>query len=67
MPKRKSTGKNTTMVVMVETRMGIATLLGGGQHRRPPVLPQREVAVMFSSSTIESSTSRPTPSASPPA
>ena len=25
MPKRKSTGKNTTMVVMVETRMGMAT------------------------------------------
>ncbi len=65
-PVRKTTGKKTTMVVMVETKMGMATSWAAASTallRSPPISRWRW---MFSSSTIESSTSRPTPRARPP-
>ena len=66
-PVRNSTGKNTTMVVMVDTRIGIATSCAAVEHRVASRSgPSPRWRWMFSSSTIESSTSRPTPSASPP-
>ena len=65
-PARKSTGKKTTMVVMVETRIGIATSCAAASTASRRDWPMPRCRWMFSSSTIESSTSRPTPSASPP-
>ena len=65
-PKRNRTGKNTTMVVMVDTRMGMATSWAAASTACLRPWPIARWRWMFSSSTIESSTSRPTPSASPP-
>ena len=62
-PAKKSTGKNTTMVVMVETRMGIATSCAALSTASAPTWPMARWRWMFSSSTIESSTNLPTPSA----
>ena len=44
-PARKSTGKKTTMVVMVETKIGMATSWAAASTACLPVLPQREVPV----------------------
>ncbi len=66
MPTTKKMGKNTTTVVTVDAKIGMATSRAASRiasHRRWFVLRCRW---MFSSSTIESSTSRPMPSANPP-
>ena len=66
MPTTKKIGRKTTTVVTVEARIGMATSRAASNtacHRDCPVLRCRW---MFSSSTIESSTNRPMPSASPP-
>ncbi len=65
-PWRNSTGKKTTMVVTVDTRMGIATSCAAASTAARLGCPSERCRWMFSSSTMESSTSRPTPSASPP-
>ncbi len=65
-PVRNSTGRNTTMVVIVDTRIGIATSFAAASTASRRDWPRPRWRWMFSSSTIESSTSRPTPSARPP-
>ncbi len=65
-PARNTTGKNTTMVVMVETKMGMATSWAAFSTAVRRSWPMARWRWMFSSSTMESSTSRPTPSARPP-
>ena len=66
MPVRKSTGKKTTIVVIVDTKMGIATSWAAASTACLAACPMARWRWMFSSSTIESSTRRPTPSARPP-
>ncbi|OGW93065.1 MAG: hypothetical protein A3K11_07265 [Nitrospirae bacterium RIFCSPLOWO2_12_FULL_63_8] len=66
MPTTKKIGRNTMTVVTVEAKIGMATSRAAStmaSHRFCPVFRWRW---MFSSSTIESSTSRPMPSARPP-
>ncbi len=65
-PDRNSTGKNTTMVVMVDTKIGIATSCAASSTAVLRDFCSPRWRWMFSSSTMLSSTSRPTPSASPP-
>ena len=65
-PARKTTGKKTTMVVMVDTKMGMATSWAASSTAVRRSWPLARWRWMFSSSTIESSTRRPTPSARPP-
>jgi hypothetical protein len=66
-PSRKMVGRNTTMVVMVDTKMGIATSRAASSTALPRGLPgMARCRLMFSSSTMESSTRRPTASARPP-
>src|SRR5262245_51467294 len=66
MPITKKIGRKTTTVVTVEAKMGMAT-----SRAAFTMAPHREGSLfrcrwMFSSSTIESSTKRPTPRAKPP-
>ena len=66
-PSRKMVGRNTTIVVIVDTKIGIATSRAASSTAARRSLPgMARWRLMFSSSTIESSTSRPTASASPP-
>ncbi len=66
-PSRKTVGRKTTIVVMVETKMGIATSRAASRTAVRRSLPgMARWRLMFSSSTIESSTRRPTARASPP-
>ena len=60
-------GRNTTMVVMVETKMGMATSRAASSTALRRGLPgMARCRLMFSSSTMESSTRRPTARARPP-
>jgi hypothetical protein len=66
-PSRKTVGRNTTIVVIVETKIGIATSRAASSTAvRRSVSGMARCRLMFSSSTMESSTRRPTASASPP-
>ena len=66
-PSRNTVGRKTTMVVMVETKIGIATSRAASSTaRRRGLSAMARWRLMFSSSTMESSTRRPTASASPP-
>ena len=66
-PSRNTVGMKTTMVVIVETKMGMATSRAASRTARRRGLPgMLRWRLMFSSSTMESSTSRPTARASPP-
>src|SRR5262249_28033123 len=66
-PSRKTVGRKTTIVVMVETKIGIATSRAASSTAVRRSLPGiARWRLMFSSSTMESSTRRPTASARPP-
>ena len=66
-PSRKIVGRKTTIVVIVETKIGIATSRAASSTAARRSLPgMARWRLMFSSSTMESSTRRPTASASPP-
>ena len=65
-PKRNITGKNTMMVVSVEASTGSATSSAPSCAACVGLLPASRCRLMFSSTTTESSTSRPMASAKPP-
>ena len=66
-PSRKTVGMKTTMVVIVDTKMGMATSRAASiTARRRGLSGMLRCRLMFSSSTMESSTRRPTARASPP-
>ena len=66
-PSRNTVGTNTMMVVMVATKMGMATSRAASSTAWSRLFPgMSRWRLMFSSSTIESSTRRPTARASPP-
>jgi hypothetical protein len=66
-PTRKIVGRNTMMVVIVAEKIGMATSRAASSTAlRRGVPGMFRWRLMFSSSTIESSTRRPTASASPP-
>src|SRR5712692_6330055 len=56
----------STITTIVETRIGIATSCAAARTASRRFCPIARCRWMFSNSTIESSTNRPTPSASPP-
>ena len=66
-PSRNTVGTNTMMVVMVAAKIGMATSRAASSTAlRRGVPGMLRCRLMFSSSTIESSTSRPTARARPP-
>ena len=65
-PTTKKIGRNTTTVVTVEAKIGMATSRAASMMASKRDWPVFRCRWMFSSSTIESSTSRPTPRAKPP-
>src|SRR5206468_5410466 len=59
MPTKKKIGKNTTTVVTVEAKIGMATSRAASRTASHRDCPMFRCRWMFSSSTIESSTNRP--------
>lgn len=66
MPLRKTIGRNTTTVVTVAASTGIATSSAASMAAVRGALPMSRCRCVFSTTTMESSTSRPITSAKPP-
>src|SRR5208282_3777691 len=65
-PNRNMTGKKTMQVVNVDARTGSATSSAPSRAATCGSLPSARWRLIFSSTTTESSTSRPIASANPP-